>query len=75
MIPQTCNETVLPGDWGQVVIVDITLKLKHFSGLKNKIQKEKETEKVVRCFQKKLSQKIKTKIFFKTKTKIKMQHI
>ena len=31
----TCNETVLPGDGGQVVAVDVALKLKHFSRLKS----------------------------------------
>lgn len=36
---RTCNETMLPGDRGQVVVVDITLKFKNFSRLKNQRRK------------------------------------
>lgn len=38
----TCNETVLPGDGGEVVAVDIALKLKDFCRLKNNKGKERE---------------------------------
>lgn len=42
----TCNETVLPGNGGQVVTVDIAIKLKDFSRLKITMwRKEKEMNK------------------------------
>lgn len=37
----TCNETVFPGNGGQVVAVDIALKQKDFSRLKNQKSKRK----------------------------------
>lgn len=40
----TCNETVLPGDGGQVVAVDIALKLKDFSRLKKQKVRERESD-------------------------------
>lgn len=39
---RTCNETVLPGDWGQVVTVDVAFKLKHFSRLHNQRRRRRE---------------------------------
>lgn len=42
----TCNETMLPGNGGQVVAVDIALKLKNFSGLKkSEGKKRRQTNK------------------------------
>lgn len=39
---RTCNETVLPGDWRQVVTVDVAFKLKHFSRLHNQRRRRRE---------------------------------
>lgn len=41
-LSHTCDETVLPGDGGQVVAVDVALKLKDFSRLKNDKVRQRE---------------------------------
>ncbi|KAG7223387.1 hypothetical protein INR49_032214 [Caranx melampygus] len=42
---RTCDETVLPGDGGEVVAVDVALKLKDFSRLKNRKEGEREVNR------------------------------
>lgn len=44
----TCDETVLPGNGGQVVAVDVALKLEDFSGLKDDKVREREGQPSVR---------------------------